>query len=115
MTTPPITVSVAREFSITPGPRTAREGLHSGEEFLERLLLPRFDQAIAAGTTLVVELDGTAGYATSFLEAAFGGLARARGGAAVTKTLRLVASDEPYLLDEILGYIEDVAKAERRQ
>ena len=59
---------------------------------------------------LIVDLDGAAGYATSFLEEAFGGLAREFGSQAVSNTLELKSNDEPYLVDEILTYIRNANK-----
>lgn len=65
------TISVARDFSKTPGPRFIKQGDWSGEKF-RRLLedrLRRYGQ-------IVVDLDGTRGYGSSFLDEAFGGLVR---------------------------------------
>ncbi len=98
--------SIALEFSRTPGPRTDAEGNFSGEEFLPKLL-EWFDHARAGNKQLLVDLDGAAGYATSFLEAAFGGLARARGADVVRQILVLKSDDEPELISEVLEYIED--------
>jgi hypothetical protein len=102
-------LDVAREFSETPGARNATDGPFSGEQFLEQLLDPRFERALKAGGQLLVNLDGTAGYATSFLEAAFGGLARHHGAAAVRRVLLLKTEEEPYLEAEIMKYIDDTA------
>lgn len=110
-----LVLSVAKEFSPTPGPRDESEGEFSGNAFLRQLLLPRFDEAAAHGEGLLVDLDGTQGYATSFLEAAFGGLARLRGASAVRRVVKLRSEDEPFLVDEIWGYVEDVANREAAQ
>ncbi|MGH6887917.1 MAG: STAS-like domain-containing protein [Rhizomicrobium sp.] len=67
------TIEVGRDFSPTPGGRYVANGASSGEEFRERLLAP----ALRNNDKVVVFLDGTAGYAGSFLEEAFGGLVRA--------------------------------------
>ena len=99
-------ISIAREFSITPGPRYKSEGDFSGELFRETILLPRFQEALASGSRLHIDLDGAEGYSTSFLEEAFGGLARClRSSASVLEVLDLTSSDEPYLVDEIKAYI----------
>ena len=103
-------LNIASEFTTTPGPRHPEEGEFSGEAFLEALLLPRFDAAVAARTTLTVNLDGAAGYPTSFLEAAFGGLSRQRGTALVEGHLKLICTDEPYLEAEIQKYIREASK-----
>jgi hypothetical protein len=89
-----VQLSVSKEFSETPGPRDRSEGAYSGEQFLEELLRPAFMKALAAKERLFIDLDGTEGYATSFLEQIFG-------------VLEFKSEDEPYLLDEIKQYIKD--------
>ncbi len=102
-----INLSIAKDFSETPGPRSREEGAFSGEEFLEDLLQPAFIEAQKSHESLVINLDGVVGYATSFLEAAFGGLARMHEPEDVLKTLELVCKDEPSLIEEIKHYIRD--------
>lgn len=70
-----MTFSIARQFSPYPGPRYARQGEHSGEA-LGRILARKLREPI---DRLVVELDGTRGYGSSFLDEAFGGLIRVHG------------------------------------
>ena len=100
-------LKVATEFSETPGPRSREEGEFSGEQFLEDVLAPKFERARRDRATLTVDLDGTEGYATSFLEAAFGGLARQYSEKEVLETVHLKSEDEPYLADEIRRYITE--------
>jgi hypothetical protein len=102
-----LTLSVAKQFSTTPGPRKEEEGEYSGENFLNNLLLPNFKLALQSSSVLTVDLDGTAGYATSFLEAAFGGLARIYDPQTVIKHIDFKSNDEPYLIDEIKSYIAE--------
>src|SRR5579864_9303882 len=110
MITSHLDLNIAAEFTTFPGPRKRTEGEYSGEQFLDELLRPKFLAAREAQTTLSVNLDGAAGYPTSFLEEAFGGLAREFGSKAVLERLDLTCNDEPYLKDEIRKYIEDVNK-----
>jgi STAS-like domain of unknown function (DUF4325) len=110
MTTTLIEINVAREFTTTPGPRKRVEGSFSGEDFLENHLRPRFQEALQAGTVLKVELDGAVGYPTSFLEEAFGGLARQFGPETVQAQIEITCHDEPYLVDQIRRYIRDAKK-----
>lgn len=105
MTAASLRISVALEFSETPGPRAPNEGKFSGEEFLSKLLLPKFDRAVSDKCKLLIDLDGAEGYATSFLESAFGGLARERDQDLVLKVLEFKCDDEPYLEDEIKRYV----------
>ncbi len=99
------TLSIAKEFSRTPGSRYRTESTFSGEEFRETCLKPRFLQAVEKGTKLTVVLDGTSGYATSFLEEAFGGLAREYGSEKALKHIDIISTEEKYLKDDIVEYI----------
>jgi hypothetical protein len=100
-----LSLNVAVEFSKTPGPRFRREGKFSGEDFRETILRARLDQAVREGAVLHVDLDGGYGYAPSFLEEAFGGLARQCGPELILKTLSFKSDEEPYLIDDIRSYI----------
>lgn len=98
-----------KSFSVTPGSRYKEEGTkaHSGEEFREKYLEPNFEQARRANVKLIINLDGTIGYGTSWLEEVFGGLARKVGKDKVLKTLEFISEEEPYLIDDIKQYIKD--------
>lgn len=73
---PEITIVVARDFSRYPGGRYKADGEFSGEAFREEKLLPALREAEAVDARVVVDIDGAAGYPSSFLEEAFGGLVR---------------------------------------
>lgn len=64
------------EYAPAPGGRFISDGLFSGEWFRDEVLRPALAEAIKEDDTLCVELDGAAGYGSSFLEEAFGGLIR---------------------------------------
>ncbi len=74
-----ITYRIAEQFSETPGGRFRKHGPWSGEEFRDDVLRGLLQNAMASGDRLIVVLDGTAGYGSSFLEEAFGGLIRLGG------------------------------------
>ena len=102
-----MTLRIADEFSRLPGPRFRKEGANSAEEFREELLIPRFKEADSNDQILLVDLDGVFGYATSFLEESFGGLARQFGIEPVLSRLRFKSTDEPYLEDDIRRYVQE--------
>lgn len=60
------------DFTEYPGPRYKRLGEGSGEEFRDHIFIP----AMKEHGSLVVDLDGTRGFGSSFLEEAFGGAVR---------------------------------------
>ena len=101
-----ITLNVA-EFTRLPGPRYRNKGPGSGEEFREEHLRPAFERARKTDDRIVVQLDGVKyGYPTSFLEEAFGGLAREFGIEVVRETLSFESHVEPMLDEEIRYYID---------
>lgn len=100
-------LNIANDFSPTPGARYRTDGKFSGQEFYESILNKAFSKTSSIGQKLVIVLDGTAGYATSFLDEAFGRLARDFGVEKVKSGLSLVSVEEPELLEEIDEYIEN--------
>ena len=108
-----IRLSVANEFSRTPGSRYESEGDFSGEVFRRDVLLPKVEQAIQGNSLLVVNLDGTAGYGTSFLEEAFGGLVRENNISPTTlrAILQFISTEEDYLIEDIFAYIEQAGRS----
>jgi hypothetical protein len=100
-------ISVAKDFSSTPGPRWRHEGKHSGEEFREEVLAPALMEAAAAGETILVDLDGSEGYASSFLEEAFGGLVRQYPDMDVLKHIEIKSDEDPYRKAEVEEYVRD--------
>ncbi len=63
-------------------------------------------------TRVVIDLDGTVGYGSAFLEAAFGGVVRHQGWAAEQFCSRfdIVATEDTSYLTEILEYVEEAGR-----
>ena len=96
-------LSVAKDFSDVPGGRFLTDGPFSGEAFRERLLRP----ALNAPGDVTIDLRGTEGFGSSFLEEAFGGLVRLRHYSKEELHRRLhFLSDDPTLIDEIWEYVD---------
>lgn len=115
MSTYPITeLKIARVFSKTPGPRHIHEGEYSGELFRQKILEPAFTKAVRDRHLLLVDMDGAAGYGTSFLEESFGGLIREHKYtlSKVNEHLQVKSDDDPDWLEEIKTYLDE-AEAER--
>ena len=87
-----------------PGPRYRSIGSSSGEDFRITWL----SKELKRSTDLTIDLDGTAGYGSSFLEEAFGGLIRVDNVSPndVLK-IKYISNEEPELIDEIKGYINE--------
>lgn len=106
-----LTLKVSTDFSFTPGPRYEQEGKFSGEVFRKDFLEPKLKEAIKRQVKLFIDFDGTAGYGTSFLEEAFGGLIRVNKYSyeEIFNHIELKSNEEDYLIDDIKGYLKDAA------
>jgi len=96
------------DFTKFPGPRHKKFGDFSGEEFRDTVLIPALDE----GEEVKVCLDDVMGYGSSFLEEAFAGLIRKNIPIDKVRMIanNLESKDDPCLVSEIRGYIEDEIK-----
>ena len=99
-----------KNFTMTPGGRFIRDGKFSGEEFRENVLDALYNQALETDETLEIDLDGTYGYPSSFLEESFGGLARKYGKQSVKNKIKVISNDDPLQICRIQEYIENCDK-----
>lgn len=95
-------INVARDFSKYPAGRYLEDGPASGQLFRDKYLIPTLKES----KTLVIELDGTRGYGSSFLEEAFGGAVREGFSPDTVKGAFKLVSEDQSLVDEIHDYIE---------
>lgn len=95
-------INIARDFSKYPAGRYNDDGPASGQAFRERFLLP----ALRGGDSLIIELDGTRGYGSSFLEEAFGGVVREGFDPKTVKESFILISADESIIEEIHDYIE---------
>ncbi len=102
-----VKIHIANDYSDTPGSRFESEGPFSGERFRDEMLIPKYEEALAKDEKLVINLDGGYGYATSFLEEAFGGMVRHYKNRDFVTNVVFISEDEPSLVDEIHVYIEE--------
>lgn len=102
----PLAINIAKDFSDAPGARSKSDGPKSGEEFLEKLLDPKFKEALAADCLLVVNLDDTWGYASSFISGSFGELSKRYGKAKVKEHLKFVSEEDSILIEKIMSVVE---------
>lgn len=95
------TISVLKNFSEFPALRHCNISDNSGEAFYHQVLNKEFKQAYEAGEKLIVDLDNTAGYASSFLDEAFGNLVYDFTLDIVKKHIEIVSRQEPHWKDMI--------------
>lgn len=97
-------IVIAKDFSIAPAGRYLTDGNYSGERFRDEVLYPLLQE----NDSVVVNLDGTLGYGSSFLEEAFGGLIREKRMTldGIRKKLRVISSRKLYQ-NRVESYLKD--------
>jgi len=100
-------ISIARNFSKVPAGRYFSDGDESGQAFREKWLKPK----LSNGDHIIVDLDNTEGYGSSFLEEAFGGLIREGFSLAdLSERIDFISDEDPTLIEEIVGYMESASR-----
>lgn len=109
-------INIAVDFSRIPGARYPEEGDFSGQEFRKTILLPKLQEAIKKKEMLTINLDGTAGLGTSFLEESFGGLIRVDKFdiESLKNTLEFISEEDPDYITEIWSYINEAYEQESK-
>jgi hypothetical protein len=105
-----IVINIAKEFTESPGGRYKKDGLHSGEEFLETILIPKVKQAIKDNQNITINLDGGYGYPTSFLEEVFTNLVKDFKTQKILKMINIISEDEPSLVLDIERYMKNALR-----
>ena len=93
---------VAKEYSRYPGGRLEIHGPYSGEDFRKKILTPLFNNY----NNVCIDLSGTMGYGSSFLDESFGELGKIYGIDAIRKRLTLISDDDPLLVEMVWSKIE---------
>ncbi len=84
-------IKYVRDYAQSPGPRYDDQGKKSGEDFFNSRLKSWFNDAVSSSRKLIVVLDGTDGYLSSFLDESFGRLVYYFGLDNVVKNLKIIS------------------------
>lgn len=99
-------LSIAKDFSETPGPGSELEGKFSGEEFYNKILYNKYVEAKDKGTQLIIDLDGTYGYINNFFRVAFQLLESRFGAIDLLDTLIIKSHEEKKWIEVIEEFIK---------
>ena len=102
-----LNINIALDFSDAPGARFYSDGPDSGQEFYDKLLKPKFEEALKSGSKLIVDMDGTFGYATSFISASFGVLSKNFSSEKVLNILDIKSDEDPEILNFTINTIKN--------
>ena len=101
------TIIIAKEFKDNPGARESADGPNSGQEFLEDILLARFNKAVDNNYILLIDLDGVWGYPSSFISGSFGKLSMDRGADLLLKHLQFKSDMNPMRIEKVVSEIKN--------
>lgn len=98
-------INIAKQFYDAPAGRFPEDGKYNGQRFRQEYLVP----ALLAEGDVFVDMDGTDGYGSSFLEEAFGGLVRLCGFSPSQLHERLVlkSDEDESFIEEVWEYIDN--------
>ncbi len=100
-------IVIAEEFTDTPGARDRDDGSFSGQQFLEDILLKRFNEAVEGDYILLIDLDKVWGYPSSFVSGSFGKLSMDRGSELLLRHLDFKSEKNPLRIDKIVNEIKN--------
>ncbi|MCK5096377.1 MAG: STAS-like domain-containing protein [Candidatus Pacebacteria bacterium] len=107
-------ISIANDFSDSPGARYREDGEYSGQAFLENILLDAFEKAVSGGYKILIDLDRVWGYPSSFISGSFGKLSLDKGSDLVLKHIEFKSEDSESRLDEIIQEIKNPRTHEKK-
>jgi hypothetical protein len=98
-------IKIANDFYDAPTGRFPADGPYNGERFRNEYLIP----ALKKDGRILIDLDGTDGYGSSFLEESFGGLVRQCGYSSeeLHERLQLKSEEDESFIEEIWQYIDE--------
>ena len=105
-------IIIAADFTTTPGARYKKDGEFSGQEFLEKILLPKFEEVVKSNSLLLIDLDKVWGYPSSFVSGSFGKLSQMKGADLVLKHVKFKSDDNSTRLEKIIAEIKNPIKNE---
>ena len=102
-----IIIDIKKDFSDAPGARYIKDGPHSGEEFFNKLLKPKFVEAQEKGLKLEINLDGVWGYPSSFVSGSFGKLSLEYTPSVVLGIIEFVSEESETRKERIIAEIQN--------
>lgn len=96
-----IKINIASDFTTMPWARYYTDWDHSGQEFYDTILKPKYEEAIERWLKLEINLDWTLWYASSFYSEAFWRLYFYKWNEEVWNNVIFISNDNKLLVDLI--------------
>lgn len=104
-----IKISIAKDFSLYPGARYRTDGNNSGQQFYEDILKPKFKNILKdEKRKLLIDFDGTFGYASSFISEIFNSLVKDfKNKKVILNKIIFKSEDDPLLIQAVKHIINE--------
>ena len=106
-------LKIAKDFSQYPGSRSRKNSDNSAEQLYEEILKPSIQKCIEKDEILTIDLDGSSGYASSFIDEAFGRIIidfyckDYDYENSFNSRIKIISNEEPYLIQDIIKSINE--------
>lgn len=111
-------INLADDFSAYPSGRDENDGRFNGKSFRRDVLIPAIRKILSGNNSdreIIVDIDGVRAFGSSFLEEAFGGIAREPASELVAALKHVkIKCTKPHLKiyrDAIENYIDEAMKS----
>ena len=98
-------INIAQDYTSNIG-----EGRYTGTDFLERILLPNLNLALANNEKLIINLDNLQNYSINFFQESFGNLTTYFSKEEIIKTIEFVLHDDILVVNIIQELIANSNK-----
>ncbi len=104
-----VEINISRDFTLYPGARYISDGEYSGEEFFDSHLKPTLESVWDdPDRTVLIDFDGTFGYASSFISEVFIRTVKYfKDKERINKKLHFKSEDDPLLIESIKKIINN--------
>ena len=100
-------INIVEDFTDTPGARYTTDGDYSGQEFLEKILKPKFEIAIKEKQKLIIDLSHLWGLPSSFVSGSFGLLSIEKTSKLLLDTIEFISTDNPLRIEKVINEIKN--------
>ncbi len=103
-------LKISDEFTKAPGARYLGDGNFTGQDFLTKLLKPRFEKAVSENYILLIDLEDLYGFPASFVSGSFGKLSLEKGHGIILKHIKFKSDDNPLREEKAIREISSPQK-----
>lgn len=104
-------IAKVTDFTTLPGARHCNDGDGSADEFFDKFVKTKLEEALSTKNTMTIDLDGTMGYASSFVsQLALRALDVCNKPNILKKIIHVKSDEDPIQVDRFWSEVKNAAK-----